>query len=549
MPTPWEEGSPDARIAFIGEAPSTVEMRAGRPLVGPAGLVFEECLHSAGIVRRAVYIINTFSCPIKKDRDGETFYSMESGEPLWSASYGFTEAGLQHVVELHKKLALCKANVIVPLGATALQAVHDDVPVMKWRGSILTAALIDRKIVPTIHPAAVLRGQPTWKYLIIHDFKRANEESNSPEVNLPKRHIYTNPSTADALAFLEEAKKKEILATDIEVYNHQVSCFSIATSPSEVMSIPLIGEFGKDRYLQEEEVEIWRSYAEILGDEKIKKVNQNISFDAWFLYHQMGIFMRGDLEDTMVAQHIMYPDFPKGLDFICSIHTREPYYKDDGKLWAKPWADFEKFWTYNAKDAAVALESWFSLEEELKKKGYWENYKFTTSMIRPLIFMMTKGILVDEKALAEIKEKTEAELAQEMENLRKVSVEPFDPGSPKQCQRYFYGTLGLKPYLNHKTGRPTTDDLALARIIRRDNRPEARYVQKIRTLNKLIDSYLSVQLDKDKRMRCSYNIRGTWTGRLSSSKTIFNTGMNMQNIDSKFKGFMIPDPDSGSADD
>ena len=59
----------------------------------------------------------------------------------------------------------------------------------------------------------------------------------------------------------------------------------------------------------------------------------------------------------------------------------------------------------------------------------------------------------------------------------------------------------------------------------------------------LLNSSLSVDIDKDGRLRCSYNIRGTWTGRLSSGETIFRTGMNMQNIDARFREFLVPDPD------
>ena len=308
------------------------------------------------------------------------------------------------------------------------------------------------------------------------------------------------------------------------------------------MSIPLLAE-NYDYFMESEEVEIWRLYAEILGDTKIQKINQNISFDIWFLYHQMGIFTRGELGDTMVAQHILYPDFPKGLDFICSIHTREPYYKDDGKLWSRPQRDLKRFWQYNAKDAAVAMEAWDKLYKEMIEGEYLENYHFTMNMVEPLVFMQTKGILVDQEKLNATKKEVSILIEQKTEELNRMAKKPFNPGSPKQCQEYFYGTLGLKPYLNNKTGRPSTDDLALARIIRRDRIPEARLVQEIRTLNKLSDSYLSVQLDRDGRIRCSYNIRGTVTGRLSSSKTIFGTGMNMQNIDPRFRSFMVADAD------
>jgi len=57
-------------------------------------------------------------------------------------------------------------------------------------------------------------------------------------------------------------------------------------------------------------------------------------------------------------------------------------------------------------------------------------------------------------------------------------------------------------------------------------------VLEIREKKKLISTDLSVKLDKDNRIRCSYNISGTETGRLSSSATARGTGTNLQNIPS-----------------
>lgn len=43
------------------------------------------------------------------------------------------------------------------------------------------------------------------------------------------------------------------------------------------------------------------------------------------------------------------------------------------------------------------------------------------------------------------------------------------------------------------------------------------------------------------RLRCSWNPRGTWTGRLSSSANVFGTGGNMQNLHPEFMEFLVAD--------
>ena len=85
-------------------------------------------------------------------------------------------------------------------------------------------------------------------------------------------------------------------------------------------------------------------------------------------------------------------------------------------------------------------------------------------------------------------------------------------------------------------GRP-----GVAKIFRRDGRKEAKLLQEYRGLDKLFSTYLEVGYDSDKRLRCSYNSRGTWSGRLSSSQTVFGTGIQHQNIPPDFRGFMVSD--------
>src|SRR6185437_686487 len=333
---------------------------------------------------------------------------------------------------------------------------------------------------------------------------------------------------------------KKAIATDIECLNGHVSCFSVATSRSEVMSIPLLDTKQQHRWSEEQEAEIWTLYAAIMSDPKILKINHNIIFDISFLLQQNNIFTRGPLGCTMVAHHILYPDFPKGLDFVCSTYTREPYYKDDGKLWSKPWVDMDRFWTYNAKDAAVAFEIWEELQPELA--DYWDQYERTLGNFSPLIYMMVHGIRVSKERLQQTKKDAEALLAEKEAELKSIAEWDFNPGSPKQCQEYFYGTKDIKPYTSIKTGGVTTDDKAMARIAKRYNLPEARLVQEIRGLRKLIGNYLEVRYDADERVRCSYNPRGTTTGRFSSSETVFGTGLNFTNLDPRFKDFLVADP-------
>ena len=537
MTSPFEEGDPQSKICILAEAPSYTEIRMGRPLIGPSGQVFDQCLHSAGILRREVYILNLWEEQVYKDREGKEIRT-KHGEVLYTVKSGFTDAGAEYANNTLRRIEGCGANVVIPLGGVALEYMFGDNRIGKWRGSCLLSNITDRKILPTYHPAAVLRGKSIWKYDIASDLSKARGQAQAREYRPPPRSLIVDPSYADVIAYLKDMQKVEKVAFDVEVLNGQISCISFAPSPMESMCIPLVGGEGGHRWTLEQEADIWLDIVPILDSPSIMKINQNIIFDLYMLLRRNNIHWRGPLGDTMIAQHIMFPDFPKGLDYICSIHTDEPYYKDDGKIWQRPWADPIRFWQYNARDSAVAFDAWNVLDPMLDN-GYRDTYNDTIELFPALMYMMLRGIRVDRDELGKTKTVVEGKIADLEHSLKEESDYDFNPASPKQCIEYFYIHKGIKPYVHHKTGRPTVDDKALARIVRRYNLTEARLVQELRRLNKLLSTYLEVGIDSDSRLRCMYNPRGTVTGRLSSSGTVFNTGMNMQNLHPEFKGFLV----------
>ncbi|MEA3254006.1 MAG: uracil-DNA glycosylase, partial [Chloroflexota bacterium] len=63
------EGSEDAEVLFIGEAPGWYEDQQGRPFVGPAGGFLDELLSSVGLSRKQVYIANVIKCRPPGNRD------------------------------------------------------------------------------------------------------------------------------------------------------------------------------------------------------------------------------------------------------------------------------------------------------------------------------------------------------------------------------------------------------------------------------------------------------------------------------------------------
>jgi len=203
---------------------------------------------------------------------------------------------------------------------------------------------------------------------------------------------------------------------------------------------------------------------------------------------------------------------------------------------------------YNGLDVINTLDVYENILPHLDER-YITTYQFTERLLEPLMYMMTRGVLVDVERLEKVKEETDKKIIVKQQALNELAGEELNPNSPKQLKEYFYIKKGIPPYTKRSSTGSTTitvDDKALQRIARgtssRPGLPEAKLIQEIRALKKLSGTYLDLDLDKDKRFRCSYNPRGTKFGRLSSSKTIFGTGMNMQNLPYVFKQFLIADP-------
>lgn len=540
----WVEGDLNSKILFLAQAPSYMEKRLDKPLVGPSGEVFNTCLHSAGIPRLGSAVVNLWPEEVRKVSRGQAeVYQDQQGEVLWDGK-NLTPRGLEYAAASLDLIARSGANVVVPLGAQSFQAcVGPGRNLTKWRGSILSGLnqIGNKKVIGTFHPAATIHGTYLWRYIIIKDFEKAKRHGNFPELNLPVRQHLIRPRLSDALEFIEQCRKQGRVATDLEVINHQIACFSLCWDASETMTVPLTKQDGSDYWSIDEEIDVWTAYAKLMGDPNVDKINQNIiGFDMPFLFYQMGIYTRGNIYDTMIAQSIMYPEFKKGLDFITSIYTDEPYYKDEGKMWKGLGGDIEEFWVYCGKDAAVAIEAWDVLAEDMTQEDYWQTYDMTAMLANPLTYMTTRGFKVDRERLARTHADVERKLEALYTELREVAEWDFNPQSPKQCQQYFYITKNLTPYTG-ASGNVTTDDKAMARIYRKTGLREAKLVQEIRAMEKLKGTYLEINFDKDDRLRCSWNPRGTKFGRLSSSQTVYDTGANMQNLHPEFRSFLVAD--------
>lgn len=535
----YQEGKTTAKVLILGEAPAAIELNRNKPFCGPSGDLLTECLHSAGLTRTECQIQNVFTEKVLKRRNSPKLY-LQNGDEVFTGKK-FTEVGMLFVQELLDRISSSDFNVIVPLGQVATSVFLPNMSVFKIRGSLFPVQLFNKtiKVIPSMHPAYCLRGQLHWKHILTHDLQRARDEASFPEYHVPDRELVINPSFNEVLNYIDFVSKGSQFATDIEIYNRQVSCFSISPSPKSSICIPLLNERAAHRWTVDEELAIWRAYASIVGSPRLLKINQNLLFDLQILLQNNKIIPNPPYFCTMVAQILLHPDFPASLEFLTSIHTKEPYYKDDKKLWRTPDRDPIRFWEYNAKDSLTAVIIAEEQKTELEARGIDITHSFHMDLFHPLMEIMTAGIKTDQEKLAATKKNIETAIEELEHSLQDVADYEFNYNSPAQCKQYFYEHKKYYKYTNRKTGEISCDEMALSRIRARYQNKEAEIILKLRDLTKLRNTYLEMKFDTDGRLRSSMHPASRF-GRLRSSKTIFGTGGNQQNFDPRFKEFLIP---------
>ena len=133
-------GNPRARLMLIGEAPGAREDALGQPFVGRSGQLLDQLLAAAGLdSNRDAYFCNGVKCRPPANRK-PTALELAACRP-W----------------LQLQIALVQPQVVVLVGATALQAVLAlKGPISQLRGQWLDFE--GRAFLPIFHPAYLLRN-------------------------------------------------------------------------------------------------------------------------------------------------------------------------------------------------------------------------------------------------------------------------------------------------------------------------------------------------------------------------------------------------------
>lgn len=152
----FAEGSVEAQVMVIGEAPGADEDREGYPFVGRAGELLRGGFEKIGLPKEKIYITNTVKCRPPNNRDPEQ-EELDACRPY-----------------LDRQIDIIDPDVILTLGNFALQyCLGDDRRITRSRGQVYDWN--DRLLIPTFHPAYILRNRNEAQ-TFIDDLKLARKQ-------------------------------------------------------------------------------------------------------------------------------------------------------------------------------------------------------------------------------------------------------------------------------------------------------------------------------------------------------------------------------------
>ena len=505
------DGPSSARLVLIGEAPGANEEDQGKPFVGPSGRIVNDLLKECGLSREEVYVTNV--CKIRPP--GNNIHLLHQ---LGKSIDDF-------MPQLWEEIDSIRPNAVLGFGNTALQYLTGHRGIEKWRGSLLQTRHGYPKFIGTIHPASLLHSETDgkmrgWKDLVTirWDVERAVRESQTRELELPRRDLRVARSSLDVFRFIESGYRAgSPVSVDIETFRTIPICVGLAFNSYQALSIPLFDEthIGRDQRLH-----IWNAVAELLGDIKVPKIGQNFKFDETQLEtcldrtFDTGLRVRGFWFDTMLAFRVLYSELPSSLQFITSVLTDEPYYKDEGKEYNPKKDPLDRLLLYNAKDAVVTYEVYEKELQELKERGL-EEFFFTKQMPLHQFYsdLEKRGIRRDESVRAVLKKKYTERRDKIDSDLEALTGMKVNVNSPKQVSLLLYGTMGMPT-------RDGTDEKALDSLllnVAKDplKKSTIELIKEGRKVRKTIGTYIDAKTHPDGRIRTGYRII-LETGRTST---------------------------------
>jgi DNA polymerase I-like protein with 3'-5' exonuclease and polymerase domains len=427
-------------------------------------------------------------------------------------------------------------EVVCPVGAEPLKFTCGLTGITKYNGSV-----VKEKFVPILDPNMVFI-KPQYADDITKAFKKLNSILSGEQPLLFDKFYHHYTDEIEFLPYLKTLQEASVISVDTETTSlsprqGNIIGFVFSTKPHEGV---FVDSHVIEHYYDEFE-EIFRTK---------KCVFHNSKFDIQFISHEFG-FEFVDFEDTMLLHYCLDESVGShGLKQLAMKFTDLGDYEKELDDYKKDWCrqhkvkldDFnygmlppEILAPYGCKDGDATMQLYQKFKPLVDKNPHFTALyeKLLKPAILSLIHLESTGGPISVDVLDDLIEDYKIDIEETMNELafhpaiqefEESTGKSFNPNSVYHLREVLFDILKLKPLKKTETGAYSTD----AEVLEQLKHPITEAVLDLRKKVKLSQTYLKNirnGLDKDFRLRSSFNITGTTSGRLSSSGVL-----NYQNL-------------------
>ena len=333
---------------------------------------------------------------------------------------------------------------------------------------------------------------------------------------------------------VDELKNAKYVSIDLETTSvnpmlAEIVGISVSYNKNSAFYIPILYPEKKKNNFGSNDLEVALSIMkEFLENKDIRKIGQNIKYDALILYRH-GVKVSNIFLDTMIAAHILNPAARSykldalSIEFLnynmVPIEDLIGKGKDQITMDLVP---LDKISYYAAEDADIVFQLAEIFAPKLEENG---QLNFFADIEMPLIDVLMKmeneGVYVDEDLLNEMSLNIGDRLDLLVKEIYNIAEEEFNINSTQQLAKILFDDLKLT-----QIKKRSTAENVLKELVNEHELPEL--ILSYRKLNKLKNTYIdalpALINKKTKRIHSTFNQTIAATGRLSS------TGPNFQNI-------------------
>ena len=494
------------RLIIVGEGPGYSEQVLRTPFVGKTGKLLDSTLESVGISRDEVTLQNAALCRPESDADADRSAECCAPRLLNELKEYPADIPIMALGKAASRSVLGVKSILLSRGfvwttrdlANPLKAVEAAIRKaekgklekfkdqqrlvdLHLRKEILDGrqAIAGRTVMPTIHPAFVLRAD-VWTPIMNIDFQRAANWINGvlgPEdlIDETRKYIVVD-KLKDVRAAL--ARLGPTISCDIETGKEESIPGSTGKNPITA-KILCVGMSDGERTMV---IGPWRKdvHAPALNKAFLKKVvgfHNGFNFDHIALERDGVVLDLDRVEDTLLAHHAFASHFPQRLDHVVSVflpattpwkikHGMRGGAEEKGLL--PDDMDPEDLYGYNASDAVLQARTWNAIQDDLAPEmGVYQHDKQLAAMCKE---MYTVGIRRDEAHAQALSLKMKRSAAGLMGEMRSLLHRPnFSPSRledvRKALRQLKVGTLFVTA-----TGQVSTASATMEAIAGADTR-------------------------------------------------------------------------------